>query len=82
MTYQNAGFLQWCIFKKRKELYLVTKQQTMSILNPKGKKGDKKNNTAKNSNQASKFLNNKNATSKGSGGFAKKTMTGGSQRGS
>jgi hypothetical protein len=52
----------------------------MSILNPKGKKGDKKNN-AKNNNQPSKFITNKGAA-KGSAGFAKKPMTGGTQRGS
>jgi hypothetical protein len=53
----------------------------MSILNPKGNKGDKKNNSNKNLNQASKFLNNKNTNTKGAG-VAKKPMTGGSQRGS
>lgn len=53
----------------------------MSLLNPRGKKGDKKNNTAKNGNQASKFITNK-GVAKSSSGFAKKPMTGGTQRGS
>lgn len=55
----------------------------MSILNPKGKKGDKKNNTggAKNTSQQSKFLTNKNV--KSTGAFVKKSnVGGGSQRGS
>jgi hypothetical protein len=53
----------------------------MGLLTPKGKKGDKKSSTTntaqKNANQGSKFI------SKGKGGgFVKKGMTGGSQRGS
>jgi len=53
----------------------------MSILNPRGKKGDKKNTPSKNSNQASKFITSK-GSAKGTAGFAKKPMTGGTQRGS
>ncbi len=54
----------------------------MGLLTPKGKKGDKKNSAKNNqsNSQGSKFLNNKNI--KSSGGFVKKGMTGGSQRGS
>ena len=53
----------------------------MSLLNPKGKKGEKKNNNkAKSNAQQSKFITNKNV--KSTGGFVKKPMTGGSQRGS
>jgi hypothetical protein len=55
----------------------------MGLLTPKGKKGDKKQEStaAKNpGGQASKFLPNK--SNKGSAGFVKKGMTGGSQRGS
>jgi hypothetical protein len=53
----------------------------MGLLTPKGNKGDKKknNNVAKNNAQGSKFINK---GVKGSGGFVKKGMTGGSQRGS
>ncbi|HYH16191.1 MAG TPA: hypothetical protein VD794_13275 [Flavisolibacter sp.] len=54
----------------------------MSLLNPRGKKGDKKNNAAKNGNQASKFITNNKGAAKSSAGFAKKPMTGGTQRGS
>ena len=53
----------------------------MGLLTPKGKKNDKKGSAApKHGAQGSKFMTNKNT--KGSGGFAKKPMTGGSQRGS
>lgn len=52
----------------------------MGLLTPKGKKDDKKNNNPKNNPQQSKFLP-KNAKGTG-GGFVKKGMTGGSQRGS
>ena len=53
----------------------------MGLLTPKGKKGDKKTNTApKHNSQGSKFLNDKNT--KGATGVSKKNMTGGSQRGS
>ena len=53
----------------------------MGLLTPKGKKDGKKGNaTAKPGNQGSKFIAGK--TKKASGGFAKKPMTGGSQRGS
>lgn len=51
----------------------------MGLLTPKGKKGDKKNNTnQKNNNQQSKFI------SKGTkpAGFAKKQMPGSANRGS
>jgi len=51
----------------------------MGLLTPKGKKGDKKNstnNTQKNSNQGSKFMN------KGVKSVAKKQMPGSAQRGS
>ena len=51
----------------------------MGLLTPKGKKGDKKNNTnntLKNSNQGSKFMN------KGVKSVAKKQMPGSAQRGS
>lgn len=51
----------------------------MGLLTPKDKKGDKKSANQKNSQQ-SKFLQNKNT--KSSGGFTKKPMTGGTQRGS
>ena len=53
----------------------------MSILNPRGKKGDKKNNTGKNGSQGSKFMAPK-SSGKGPSGVAKKPMTGGTQRGS
>lgn len=53
----------------------------MSLLNPKGKKGDKKANPKAN-NQSSKFFNNKLSSKGSGGGFVKKGMTGGSQRGS
>ena len=53
----------------------------MSILNPKGKKGDKKNGASKNGGQTSKFITNKSSL-KSNSGFAKKPMTGGTQRGS
>ena len=53
----------------------------MGLLTPKGKKNEKKGSAPpKHASQGSKFLGNKNA--KGSGGFGKKGMTGGSQRGS
>jgi hypothetical protein len=52
---------------------------TMGLLTPKGKKDDKKT-ASKTNNQQSKFITKGNA--KGSGGFVKKGMTGGSQRGS
>ena len=54
----------------------------MGLLTPKGKKGNKKSSTnnSKNNAQGSKFIPNKNV--KGSAGFVKKGMTGGSQRGS
>ncbi|HEU0065109.1 MAG TPA: hypothetical protein VFQ58_08755 [Flavisolibacter sp.] len=55
----------------------------MGLLTPKGKKDGKKNSNSlnqKNNNQGSKFIINKNA--KATGGFSKKNMTGGSQRGS
>jgi hypothetical protein len=51
----------------------------MGLLTPKGKKGDKKNNTSntqKNNNQGSKFMN------KGVKSVAKKQMPGSAQRGS
>ena len=52
----------------------------MGLLTPKGNKGDKKKNnkTAANT-QSSKFISK---GVKGGGGFVKKGMTGGSQRGS
>lgn len=50
----------------------------MGLLTPKGKKGDKK--AASKAAPQSKFIQNKN--SKAQGNFAKKGMTGGSQRGS
>jgi hypothetical protein len=55
----------------------------MGLLTPKGKKGDKKNNSnaTKNTGQQSKFMVNKNTT-KGAGGAKKGMMTGGAQRGS
>ncbi|HYK56188.1 MAG TPA: hypothetical protein VEV15_06885 [Flavisolibacter sp.] len=54
----------------------------MGLLTPKGKKNDKKGSAApKHSNQGSKFMTNKNTKGAG-GGFVKKGMTGGSQRGS
>jgi hypothetical protein len=53
----------------------------MSILNPKGKKGDKKNTTSKNGGPTSKFITNK-TNLKSNTGVAKKPMTGGTQRGS
>jgi len=60
---------------------LTIQYYTMGLLTPKGKKDSKKGAAApKHTNQGSKFLANKNA--KGSGGFVKKGMTGGSQRGS
>lgn len=52
----------------------------MGLLTPKGKKNDKKGTAPKHAAQGSKFMTNKNT--KSSGGFAKKPMTGGSQRGS
>jgi hypothetical protein len=52
----------------------------MGLLTPKGKKGDKKTANPKNNSQQSKFFPNKNT--KSAGGFTKKGMTGGSQRGS
>jgi hypothetical protein len=52
----------------------------MGLLTPKGKKGDKKQNN-KNNNQQSKFITSK-STKGSAGGFVKKGMTGGSQRGS
>jgi hypothetical protein len=53
----------------------------MGLLTPKGKKDNKKGSAApKHASQGSKFMNNKNT--KGGGGQMKKTMTGGSQRGS
>lgn len=54
----------------------------MGLLTPKGKKGDKKNNKgAQNNAQASKFI--PKGTSKGTGNFTRKGMTGGgAQRGS
>ena len=55
----------------------------MGLLTPKGNKGNKKGSGSKNSknaNQGSKFITSKN--SKAQGNFAKKGMTGGSQRGS
>lgn len=52
----------------------------MGLLTPKGKKNEKKGSALpKNANQGSKFMPNKNAKA---AGFAKKPMTGGSQRGS
>ena len=53
----------------------------MGLLTPKGKKDDKKNGTAKNNSQQSKFITKGNVKGTG-GGFVKKGMTGGSQRGS
>lgn len=53
----------------------------MSILNPRGKKGDKKNTPAKNGAPASKFITTKGAA-KGPAGVSKKPLTGGTQRGS
>jgi hypothetical protein len=54
----------------------------MGLLTPKGKKGDKKGSVApKHAAQGSKFITNKSSKSAG-GGFVKKGMTGGSQRGS
>jgi hypothetical protein len=52
----------------------------MGLLTPKGKKDDKKT-AAKNNSQQSKFISKGNAKGS-SGGFVKKGMTGGSQRGS
>ena len=52
----------------------------MGLLTPKGKKGDKKGTASKN-NQQSKFITKSNTKGTG-GGFVKKGMTGGSQRGS
>lgn len=52
----------------------------MSLMNQKGKKGDKKPANPKNAPQQSKFINSK-STKAASGGM-KKGMTGGSQRGS
>ncbi|MGZ3836917.1 MAG: hypothetical protein ACXVMS_07040 [Flavisolibacter sp.] len=53
----------------------------MGLLTPKGKKNDKKGSAApKHTAPGSKFMPNKQT--KSSGGFAKKPMTGGSQRGS
>jgi hypothetical protein len=52
----------------------------MGLLNQQGKKGDKKNNKSQpKNNNGSKFMNK---APKSGGGFAKKPMTGGSQRGS
>jgi hypothetical protein len=52
----------------------------MGLLTPKGKKGDKKNNSTgqKNANNGSKFLNNQVKTK----GFSKKQMPGSANRGS
>jgi hypothetical protein len=64
------------IFEKKK----IT---TMSILNPRGNKGDKKNSKtdSKKNNTQSKFITNKNTKSQGA--FVKKSnVGGGSQRGS
>ena len=56
------------------------KQYTMGLLTPKGKKNEKKGSAVpKNAGQGSKFMPNKNSKA---AGFAKKPMTGGSQRGS
>lgn len=53
----------------------------MSLLSPKGKKDGKKNAAMpKHNAQGSKFIVSKNT--KTAGGAMKKTMTGGSQRGS
>lgn len=53
---------------------------TMGLLTPKGKKDDKKT-ASKSNSQQSKFITKGNAKGS-SGGFVKKGMTGGSQRGS
>ncbi|HEU0111386.1 MAG TPA: hypothetical protein VFQ73_10940 [Flavisolibacter sp.] len=54
----------------------------MGLLTPKGKKNDKKGSAApKHASPGSKFMPNKNTKGAG-GGFVKKGMTGGSQRGS
>jgi len=54
----------------------------MGLLTPKGKKDSKKQSKSDQpkNNKGSKFITNKNF--KSTGGFSKKNMTGGSQRGS
>jgi hypothetical protein len=51
----------------------------MGLLNQQGKKGDKKSKASKNQGTQSKFISK---GAKPAGGFTKKPMTGGSQRGS
>jgi len=52
----------------------------MGLMNQQGKKGDKKSKAPKNQGTQSKFISK--GSKPASGGFAKKPMTGGSQRGS
>jgi hypothetical protein len=61
---------------------LYSKIETMGLLTPKGKKDGKKQSKSglPKNGQGSKFITNKNV--KSTGGFSKKNMTGGSQRGS
>jgi hypothetical protein len=64
----------------RRLIFIPVKTYFMGLLTPKGKKGDKKNNTTgqKNANNGSKFLNNQVKTK----GFSKKQMPGSANRGS
>lgn len=75
-------FIAYLSISVKNSTFVSIKLNNMGLLTPKGKKDDKKTSGSKqkNNNQGSKFLTNKN--SKGSAGFVKKGMTGGSQRGS
>lgn len=68
------------LYKTENELHLKYKFYIMGLLTPKGKKDDKKT-ASKNNSQQSKFITKGNTKGTG-GGFVKKGMTGGSQRGS
>jgi hypothetical protein len=64
------------LHKSENGLHLGYKINIMGLLTPKGKKDDKKNGTAKNNSQQSKFITKGNVKGTG-GGFVKKGMTGG-----
>ncbi len=69
------------MYKTENGLHLKYKIYIMGLLTPKGKKDDKKGASSKNNSQQSKFITKGNTKGAG-GGFVKKGMTGGSQRGS
>ena len=79
LSIPTAFFVFIIITFKNGITIFVPKNQIMGLLTPKGKKGDKKNNSTKNNPQQSKFIGKGGSKP---AGFAKKQMPGSANRGS